>query len=140
MKLLVAIDGSDNAQRAARYAARLAAQFDPPARLTLLYADPPLMRSVALSLGAQDVERYHRDNARHVLGKARTLLKRARVEFDEHTPVGDPAEQLIKFARGQRYDMVVMGSHGRGALKSLLLGSVAGKVIASGAVPVLVVR
>ncbi|QQQ00822.1 universal stress protein [Lysobacter enzymogenes] len=140
MKILVAVDGSDNALRAVRYAAKISAQFDTPPPLLLLYADPPLMRSVAVSLGAKEVERYHAENARHALSKARAALKRAKVEFDERSAVGDPAAIIAKFARSEQCDMAVMGSHGRSALKSLLLGSVTSKVITAGVLPVLVVR
>ncbi|UZW61921.1 universal stress protein [Lysobacter enzymogenes] len=140
MKMLVAVDGSDNALRAVRYAAKLSAQFDAPAPLLLLYADPPLMRSVAVSLGAKEVERYHADNARHVLSKARAVLKRAKIEFDERSAVGDPAAIIAKVARSGQCDLAIMGSHGRSALKNLLLGSVTSKVIATGVLPVLVVR
>lgn len=140
MKMLVAVDGSENALRAVRYAAKLSVQFHAPAPLLLLYADPPLMRSVAVSLGAKEVERYHAENARHVLRKARAVLKRARVEFDERSAVGDPAAIIATFARSEQCDFTVMGSHGRSALKNLLLGSVTSKVIAAGELPVLVVR
>lgn len=98
------------------------------------------MRSVAVSLGAKEVEHYHGENARHALSKARAVLKRAKVGFKERSAVGDPAAIIATFARGEQCDLAVMGSHGRSALKSLLLRSVTSKVIAAEELPVLVAR
>jgi nucleotide-binding universal stress UspA family protein len=68
------------------------------------------------------------------------LLKRAHLDFGELQVVGEPAEAIVREAKRGRYDLVVMGTHGRGALEGLLLGSVARKVIAQSPVPVTVVR
>ncbi len=46
----------------------------------------------------------------------------------------------MRLAKAERADLILMGSHGRGTLKNLLLGSVASKVIATSTVPVMVVR
>jgi nucleotide-binding universal stress UspA family protein len=62
------------------------------------------------------------------------------VPFSEKYLVGDPGPSIAKFATRGKFDMVVMGSHGRGAVRSLILGSVAEKVIALCRVPVLIVR
>jgi nucleotide-binding universal stress UspA family protein len=62
------------------------------------------------------------------------------VPFTETLAVAEPAEAIVKQAKKGRFDLIVMGTHGRSALKGLLLGSVAGKVIAHGETPVTVVR
>ena len=54
--------------------------------------------------------------------------------------VGEPAESIVKQAKSGKADLIVMGTHGRGALKQLLVGSVALKVIATSSVPVVVAR
>jgi len=54
--------------------------------------------------------------------------------------VGNPASTILEVAVKKKCDLIVMESHGRNALKSLFLGSVALKVIGDGRVPVLVVR
>jgi nucleotide-binding universal stress UspA family protein len=71
---------------------------------------------------------------------ARAVLTRAGLEFSERALVGDPAPCIIKAAEGGRFDLVIMGSQGRNALKSLLLGSVTSKVLSRCKVPVMVVR
>ena len=109
-------------------------------KVTLLYVDPPLLRSVALELGSDGVERYHAENGAYAMKKARTALKRAQIPFAEKVVVGEPAESIVMQAKSGKADLIVMGTHGRGALKQLLVGSVALKVIATSPVPVVVAR
>lgn len=54
--------------------------------------------------------------------------------------VGDAAMCIARVAKEEHGDMIVMGSHGHGGLKSLLLGSVVSKTLALTRLPVLVVR
>ncbi|WP_408950023.1 universal stress protein [Lysobacter sp. Hz 25] len=140
MRILIAVDGSDAALRAVRHAIRLAGDLKEPPEMHLLYADEPLMRSVALSLGLQGAARYHADNGKGATQKARAMLKRAKAACEEHLVVGDPAATILKFAKANRCDLVIMGSHGRSALKSLFLGSVTSKVLVSCSVPLTIVR
>jgi nucleotide-binding universal stress UspA family protein len=53
---------------------------------------------------------------------------------------GVAANAIVRVARGQRADVIVMGTHGRGGLAKLLLGSVAERVVASAPCPVMTVR
>jgi len=140
MKILIAIDGSPVSRRAVQHAARLVRQLASPPELVLFYADAPLLQSVAIKLGAEAVRRYHEENGRAAARDARAFLKRSHLDFAESQVVGDPAEAIVREAKRGRYDLVVMGTHGRGALEGLLLGSVARKVIAQSPVPVTVVR
>lgn len=140
MRILVAIDGSDTALRAVRHAIGLAGDLQKAPDLHLLYADEPLLRSVALSLGLEGTSRYHAENGKMATQKARAMLKRAKVAFEEHMLVGDPAPTILKFAKSNRCDLIIMGSHGRSALKSLFLGSVTSKVLGGCSVPLTIVR
>ena len=53
---------------------------------------------------------------------------------------GDPGDQIVAAAEAERADMIVVGSHGRGTVGRLLLGSVSEHVVRNAACPVLVVR
>ena len=140
MKILLAVDGSPISTRAAKYAAKLVKRLAEPAELLLFNADPPLLQAVAVKIGTKGVDRYHAENGEYAIESARSALRRARVDFSEHLVVGVPAEAIVKTARTEHCDLIIMGSHGRGALKKLLLGSVAGKVLAHSDVPVTIVR
>ena len=130
MKILIAVDGSPVSKRAIQHAVRLAKALSDPPELVLFHADAPMMKAVAIELGAEQVRRMHEENSRLATRDGRAVLKRAQLPF---------GELLVEAKRG-RYDLIVMGTHGRGALEGLLLGSVARKVLAQSPVPVTVVR
>jgi len=53
---------------------------------------------------------------------------------------GSPSQRIVQYARDQPIDVIVMGTHGRGGLDRLLLGSVAERVVRTSPAPVLTVR
>lgn len=140
MKILLAVDGSPVSAHATKFAIKLLRQLSEPVELVLFHADPPLLQAAAIKLGVEAVQRYHAENSRFAIKAAHAALTRAKLEFTEQLVVAEPAEAIVRQANKGRFDLIVMGSHGRGALKGLLLGSVTGKVIAAGETPVTVVR
>lgn len=137
MKILLPVDGSASCTRAVRYLTR---HWPADAAATLLNVDLPLRKSIAGRLDVDSVAQFHRDNGVAALKPARRVLVKAGHVFDECLLVGDPGAEIVRFAQRGRYDLIVMGSHGRGVLKSLFLGSVVMKVLADSKVPVLVGR
>lgn len=135
MKIVLAVDGSAPSERATSHVVKLAKQLAKPPTVLLIHVDPPLLRAAARKLGADAVAEYHASNSEHALGGARQLLTRAKVGFDELATVGDAAAEIAKAATGLRADMIVMGSRGLTRLKSLLLGSVAMRVLARSSLP-----
>src|SRR5688572_30994231 len=112
MKILLAVDGSPISLRAAKFVAKLAKQLAEPPDVILFNADPPLMQAVAIKLGLQAAARYHAENGAYAVKAARAALKRAHVAFTEKLVVSDPAPSIVKTAKAERCDLVVMGSHG----------------------------
>lgn len=135
--ILVAVDGSDHAFDAARVAARLATALS--ARLTLMtaYAAP------SEALGEPNYSRALGE----VLGESQKVLEDARrVALNAGGPepqvewlAGEPAATIVETAQAGGYDLVVMGTLGRGRLGAALLGSVSAAVAARAGRPVLVV-
>lgn len=140
MKILIAIDGSKASGLAVKSAISLAKAMTKAPTLVLMHADVPLMRRVAAELGTEGTRRYHQENHDYALKSARTALKRAKLAFSEKTVVDDAGPAIAKVAKNGKFDLVVMGSHGRSAIASALLGSVAAKVLSQSTVPVLIVR
>jgi nucleotide-binding universal stress UspA family protein len=56
------------------------------------------------------------------------------------TAIGEPAHEILAFARAQQADLVVIGTHGRTGLQHALMGSVAERVVRRSTCPVLTVR
>lgn len=140
MRIALAVDGSRMSSVAARHVVALQRALAAREPVVVIYVDEPLMQAVALKLGAAGSQRYHEENAAHALRGARAALKRAGIEYRERLLIGDPASRIVEATGKERCDLLVMGSHGRGAMKSLFLGSVTMKVIAQSKVPVTVVR
>jgi nucleotide-binding universal stress UspA family protein len=140
MKLLFASDGSKCSDRAARYLVRTLRKAVRDLRVTLCYVDAPILDRVASALGERRVAEIHRENAEASLKETRRRLKRGGVAFSEDHMIGNAALCIARRASADKYDLVLMGSHGRTAIKSVLLGSVTARVLSECEVPVLVVH
>lgn len=128
---LVAIDGSKGAMRAVSMAARIVAG-DAHAAVDLVHVLPWLTKEAA---EAELPRRGWQTSA-----AARALLDDAGVPWRLHVRMGEAADQVVALARELGSSAIAIGSHGLSATESLLLGSVAYKVVHLGKVPVLVVR
>lgn len=138
MKVLFASDGSACSERAAEYLVKTLRAQVRQLEVTLFHVCQPMLERVAAALGEERVAEIHREDSGAALKSVRQRLKRARIAFDETHTVGNAAHCIsIKASKG-KYDLVLMGSHGRSALKNALLGSVTARVLAQCTVPVLV--
>jgi len=135
--ILVAVDGSPDAEAALAHAGALAR--DQHARLTLLTAIPPIPATALLASGAAPP---HSEVVRHYAD----LQRRAAATLPDDVSVttllveGPPARALIERSRSGEFDLIVMGSHGHGRLHGALLGCVSQKVLHASPVPVLLTR
>jgi nucleotide-binding universal stress UspA family protein len=137
--ILVAVDGSDEAMKAARMAAELASKYQ--ATLIVAHVREPLVYPAMESMFSS--QRLHDEldkQARLLLAKTAEELKPSGVRIETHLAFGPPAAILADLAKTANVDLVVVGSHGRGAVARLLLGSVADRLVHTSAKPVLVVR
>lgn len=141
LKLLVACDGSPHAQRALEAVARLAREGLVP-ELDLVnvrepiiyYGELPAFNAEELVAAQQVAQQAVLDAAR---AQAATLGLAVR---GVHAIEGQPGPEIARLAATLGSDQVVMGTHGRGALGHLFMGSVAQRVVQLSAVPVLLVR
>ncbi|MFT3756905.1 MAG: universal stress protein [Pseudoxanthomonas sp.] len=140
MKILLAVDDSEVGAAVVKQAAKLVKALNGNSTLYLLYVNPRLSRAAEKEFGAAGPGRYYDKQAEAALAKIRPLVKRAKLEVQELRAIGIPEQSIVDEAKAAKADLIIMGSHGKGALKSLLIGSVAQKVIASSKVPVLVVH
>jgi nucleotide-binding universal stress UspA family protein len=88
-----------------------------------------------------DLERGQRTTAQRQLGRLVAKAKAAGVRTSSALlDIGVTHEQIVRFARAKRADLIVMGTHGRSGLTRALLGSVASRVLTAARCPVLTVR
>ena len=128
-KLLLPVDGSPCSRRAAEFAVRLAGDRA-SAKVLLLNAQSPVMAwEVSNYVTAEMVNQIHEKAGREAIKGARAVLDAAGVPCEEHLLVGEPAEIIAQVAAQEGVEGIVMGTRGMGLVKSLMLGSVATKVI-----------
>ena len=141
MKILVPTDGSEaSAGTLQHFLPRLRWFAEAPDLAVInVHLPLPYARAVAWA-GKEAVERYYEEEIAAALARAGSELERAGVPFERVSRVGDPAQEIVRFAQEWNADLIAMGTRGAGALSSMLLGSVAQKVIATSTVPVLIVQ
>ncbi|MBE0474981.1 universal stress protein [Rhodoferax sp.] len=139
MKILLAVDGSSYTKKMLGY---LAAHemLSPKNEYTALTAQMMLPTQARAALGKELVAKYYEDEGQKVMVPVSKFLERHGVKVKASWKTGNAGELIAKMADDGKFDMVVMGSHGHGALLNLVVGSVATKVLANCKVPVLIVR
>ena len=140
MKILLAVDGSSYTQRMCTYLASHPNLFGPGHSFTVLHCTPPMSSRAAGLAGPEFVRKYYDDEVAKVLAPIRALLAEAAIDATYAQEVGNPADEIAAFAEADNFDLLIMGSHGHGALMNLALGSVSTQVLARCSVPVLLVR
>jgi nucleotide-binding universal stress UspA family protein len=140
-KLLVPVDGSENAMRALEYATRLAKEHG-PMELVIVYAhEPPLIYGeVAMYLPEEKAKEMLREHSEDILRPAIEKAKAAGVTFTSQVLIGDIAKSIVSFAETSGCDGIVMGTRGMSAISNLVMGSVATKVIHLTKLPVTLVK
>jgi nucleotide-binding universal stress UspA family protein len=134
--ILVAWDGSEHAKRALAEAVDLARTQD--ARLTLVTVAAPL--HVFWPGYVPPVSEADLDSAAsQLLAKGEALVPEG-IPVSGHTATGYPGTELLKRAAAANHDLIVMGSRGRGAVRSAFLGSVSHFVLNHATVPILIVH
>src|SRR4030042_5288437 len=122
-KLLIASDGSSYSEAALA------------AALTLAWKPGAVLLGACVARDESELP-----TARDILEKVKTTAARESVALEPRLLQGRPYEALVKVARDEAVNLIILGSHGRTGLKRLLMGSVAERVIGQAPCPVLVVK
>lgn len=137
--LLVPVDGSPNANRAAAHAIRMAKAMR-GTKLILLNVQEQLDRWYQHGL-SRDVSRKHlQDIGQTQAADARKLVDESGCDYEFVIMFGKPAEVIAKAASDHACDGIVMGTRGLGDLENVFLGSTSFKVVHLSAVPVTLVK
>ncbi len=140
MKILLAVDGSSYTKKMLAYLVTHSETFS-PANTYIIFTAHPALPVRARSVLAKDVvDNYHAEESERILAPVSKFLTRHGIEAKSSWKIGPAGQTIAKFAESGKYDLVVMGSHGHGALGNLIMGSVATQVLAHCMVPVLLVR
>jgi nucleotide-binding universal stress UspA family protein len=136
-RILIATDGSDGAGQALNQGFSFAAEVGAQA-LVVYVRQPP-----SSLLGAPHYQEAITEEARHahgVIADAKLYAGHYDVDVEYEVIEGDTVEAILAFARSRDVDLIVVGTRGLGAVKSLVLGSVSNAILHHADRPVLVAR
>ena len=136
-KILVPMDGSKHSFKALDMAITLAKQFGASiVGLCAIPLDPPIyMPGMSSNFKGKITE-----GAKKFLEKAKAISEENQVEFKYNIAYENPTKFVSEFANNREFDLIVIGSHGHGAIREILLGSVAHSTMHKAKAPVLVVK
>ncbi len=137
--LLVPTDGSVVALRALRYAIDLARGLK-DARILLLNVQPELERWYAHGLLNPEAVAHLRAEGERDAAEARALLQQSGLLYDFEVAYGPPAQVIVRIAKEQHCEAVIMGTRGMSDFASAFVGSTAHGVMQLAEVPVTLVK
>jgi nucleotide-binding universal stress UspA family protein len=141
-RILVPVDFSKHSQQALRYGAAIADKFGAELYLLHVVQDVALFLPDLVTVAPPVLPPFEqlsaavRDGLTRFLAENNLAGRAARMEVRE----GAPHIEIGEVAKDDNIDLIVMGTHGRGVLAHMLLGSVAEKVVRTAPCPVLTVR
>jgi len=142
-KILVPVDGSVQAAKAALHAAELGSKLD--SEVTIFHVVPSLPPYVNTSpdrfgnIQQAIIEEFHR-HGQEILEKTMEDLAGYSLDVKTVIAMGNPADEILKKIKQDGYELLVMGNRGLGEIKGYLMGSVSNRVTRHAACPVLIVR
>src|SRR5215217_3269783 len=140
-KILLATDGSKEAQLAATTAADLTQKTNSELHVVTVGPDYPLYELPEHPAEFEDVLRENRREAKEMLEQQAKQIEEAGVTINEtHLREGRAAEEIVEVAEEIGAGLIVMGSRGYGRLRRALLGSVSDAVVRHAHCPVTIIR
>jgi nucleotide-binding universal stress UspA family protein len=112
----------------------------PELHLAYVHLPVPTMGGLIKPIGHEALQRYYREEGEDAQRSAKKLFDRARLACAMHVMVGPIAESLTNEARKLKCGLIIMGTHGMGAVSGMLLGSVATKTVRLARCPVMLIR
>ena len=134
--VLCPVDFSEHSRQALRYAEAMAGRSG--GAMTVTYANDPLL--IAAAAAALHDRQVAKRSLRELESFVNQTLTTNRKRLTCRVSIGTPSDQIMKAASSRRFDLIVMGTHGRGAVSHLLMGSVAERVVRTATCPVLTVH
>ena len=138
--ILLASDGSECSAQAAKFAAMLARKFSSQLTLVNVFLPMSYMPPYGELSNVGLDEQYRADFQQNALCVAGRVADGLDVPYQCRKLLGDPAEEIIRAAKTEACDLIVLGSRGLNGLQSVLRGSVADHVTHHAHCPVLVIR
>ena len=140
MNILLAVDGSAYTKKMLAYLAAHDELLGSKHSYSVITVQPTLPARARAALGKSVVDKYYAEEGDKVIAPVVKFLARKDIEPERIVKVGSVGETIAKVADEGKFDLLVMGSRGHGALATMVMGSVTTQVLARCEVPVLIVR
>ena len=134
-KILIALDGSENSQRALDMGIFMARTYD--------------TKLIGINIVSNIPKKYHHLSypEKPVLLAADKMMELAKkkcaqngILFERKRAVGDPGPKITQFAKSFNFDIIIIGTRGMSGIKEQLLGSVSNYVVHKSSIPVMIVK
>ncbi|MGY4829056.1 universal stress protein [Sphaerotilaceae bacterium SBD11-9] len=140
MKILLAVDGSEFTKQMLAYLAAHDELLGANNQYTVLTVVPPVPPQVTHFVTRDSIDGYYEERGTAVLAPINAFAAQKGWNIASRREVGNPAEVISSIATAEKFDMVILGSHGHSTLGSLVMGSVASGVLARCKTPMLIIR
>jgi len=139
-KILIPIDFSEHSLNALEYAKVLAEKFN--AELILLNVVEPVVFTVDLTMGQVNIPSIENELFQKSEEEMKKIVDSLKDKFNVRgvLRIGKPYAEIIEFARDEKVDLIVIGSHGHTGVEQFFFGSTAEKVIRKATCPVLIIQ
>ena len=141
-RILVPTDFSEPSDAALQYARTVATKFGGTLHVLHIVEDP-YRAAYASEVYVPELADLREDLIADAEARMQALLNPSdftSLGATAEALIGTPAWAIVEYANGHDIDLIVMGTHGRGGMSHLLLGSVAEKVVRTASCPVLTTR
>lgn len=138
-KIIFASDGSDNAHRAGLAAIELAQDLSLKSIIVIHIAISPPAQSRMIKADF-DAHTLLEEDAKEIMKQTFEEIDKAGLSAEVHVAIGDPADEIVKIAKNEDADLLVIGSRGLGSITGVLIGSVSQKIVHEASCPVMIVK
>lgn len=141
-RVLLPVDGSECSLRAVALVIGKRLLYAAPEELEIHLANvqPPLSHDISRFVSQEQIADFHREESEKAMREACELLDKAGATYSCHHRVGHVGEEITALADSLQCDQIVMGTHGRGAFKEFIMGSIPMKIVHLSKIPVLLVK
>lgn len=141
LKILIAVDGSEHANRAIEAVGNMARSSLDLEAILLCVSPEPIFYGDYTAATIQKIEEDQKKQQDALLAKAMEHVRAQGLKVGEPARAyGVIANEIVRTAKERQVDQIAMGTRGMGAMGNMLLGSVAQRVLHQSPVPVLLVK
>lgn len=140
-KILLTVDGSENAYDAVKQSVKLLNLKEKEIHIISAMEDSELLEAALDKNWLDNIEKQQKIHATNAITRVKNLLDKSEIVIkNEMILTGNPAQKIIEFASANEIDLVIMGARSKKDLTSFLLGSVSKRVLENVHCDVLIIK